>query len=70
MKKLKKSLGLSFGLAGASIGMGMMGESLGSQGLKDAGETTSGFISPMVNIGMGGMMIDQLRNLNPKKKKD
>jgi len=69
MKKKKRSVtAVPFGLAGASIGMGVVGEGLGYAPLTQAGSTTAGFISPAVNISMGGMAINQMRNFKKKKK--
>ena len=55
-----------FGLTGMSIGLGMLGEGIGGNignNITEAGETSSKFISPMVNLSMGGFMIKQLKGL-------
>ena len=64
--KSKMDLGLkpTFQLAGASVGMGLIGEGLGSEGLKAAGTTTGKFIPMAANIGAAGYMIKQLKGLN------
>jgi len=56
------------GVAGASVGMGIVGKQLESEPLQEAGETTGKFIKPAVNIVMGGYIVNQLRNLKPNKK--
>lgn len=58
-----------FELAGMSIGMGMMGEALGSEGLKQGGAAAGNFIAPAINISMGGMLINQLKELNKDARK-
>lgn len=59
----KMKLKIPFGLAGASIGMGILGEQFNSEGLKQGGEVTGKFISPAINISMGGYLIKQLKKL-------
>lgn len=56
----------TFKLAGASIGMGIIGESFSSTGLKQGGQVAAGAIPIMVNIGMGGYLIRQLKVLKVK----
>jgi len=60
---MKNLLALPLGIAGTSIGLGIMGEAFDSEGLIDAGETTAGFIAPAITISMGGTLIKQLRDL-------
>lgn len=59
-------------LAGASVGLGILGNKLNfggvvpgevSNGLSSAAATTSHFVGPAVNISMGGYVIKQLRGL-------
>ena len=64
-----KGLKESFGLAGASIGMGVLGEAFNSEGLKQGGEATGKFIPVTVNLGMGLTTIDMLKELQKKIKK-
>lgn len=69
-QKLPKGTNEVLGLTGMSLGMGIIGEGLGTETgtkLAQAGSTSAGFISPMVNISMGGMLINQLKGLKPKK---
>jgi len=61
--KDKFGLKTSLGIAGASIGMGIAGEAFNSEGLKQGGQATAGFIPMAVNIGMGNYMIKQLKGL-------
>ena len=63
---IKKITEVPLGLAGMSVGMGIVGESLGSVGLKTGGEVAGKFIAPAVNISMAGYMIKQLKQLNKK----
>lgn len=65
---MKDNFGLktSFGLAGAGIGMGIAGEAFNSEGLKAGGQAAAGAIPIMVNIGMGGYLIKQLKGLGKK----
>jgi len=58
-----KGLKEVFGVTGLSLGMGILGESFNSEGLKQGSETASKFISPMINISMGGFVLDQLKSL-------
>ena len=69
---LTKGTKETLGLTGMSLGMGLVGDSLSGLGgtagtigtqLGQAGVTSSNFISPMVNITMGGHLIKQLKNL-------
>lgn len=60
MKKLVK---LPLTLAGASVGMGIVGKAFDSSALTEAGSTAANFISPAINITMGGYVIKQLKNL-------
>jgi hypothetical protein len=55
------------GIAGMSVGMGILGESLGSEGLKAGGEATGKFIAPAVNISMGGYLINMIKGIKKKK---
>jgi len=53
------------GITGMSLGLGMIGDSLGGEiggELSHAGVTGAGFISPAVNISMGGNVIGMLKN--------
>ncbi len=58
------------GIAGASIGLGEIGKAFDSQGLISAGETASNFISPAINLTMGGFLINQLRDLEIHDEKE
>jgi len=60
---LKKLVGLPLGLAGTSVGLGIMGEAFDSQGLADAGAAAGKFIAPVISITMGGELIKKLKNL-------
>ena len=66
--KPKNIVAVPFGLAGASVGFGLAGKAFNSQGLTDAGTAASGFISPAINIGVGGSLIKQLKNIRRDKK--
>jgi len=53
------------GITGMSLGMGLVGDALGGTigtQLGQAGVTSAGFISPAVNISMGGTVIGMLKN--------
>jgi hypothetical protein len=61
-----------FGLAGTSVALGIIGSKLESSGvvstgvssaISAAGDTSSKFIAPAVNIHMGGYLIKQLKGL-------
>lgn len=62
MKKLNE-LETSFGLAGASIGMGIAGEAFNSEGLKQGGKIAGNFIPIGINIGMGALTLKMLKDL-------
>jgi hypothetical protein len=64
--KINKGLMIPFGLAGTSIGLGIIGEKIDSPGLKEGGADAGKFIAPSVNIFAGGYLINQLRKF-PKK---
>ena len=66
--KIKKLVAVPMGLAGVSIGMGLVGQSLQSSSLTAAGQTTSSFIGPAVSISMGGYLVNQLRGLKGRIK--
>ena len=49
-------------IAGFGIGLGLVGEVFESEGLKQAGISAVKFISPAINISVGGSLIKQLKN--------
>ena len=53
----------AFEIAGLGIGLGIVGEAFESEGLKQAGSSAVKFISPAINISVGGSLIKQLKNL-------
>ena len=57
------------GLAGASIGMGIVGSGLGSPALEQAGATTASFVPVAANIHGAGMTVGMLKGLKDKFKK-
>jgi len=59
-----------FELAGMSIGMGILGEEFGSEGLKEGGIVAGKFIPAAINISMGGMLINQLRDIQQEVNKN
>ena len=56
-------------ITGLGIGLGMAGEILDSQPLKDGGSAATKFISPVINITMGGYVIKQLKKIKLKEDK-
>jgi hypothetical protein len=54
-------LPLQLGLIGSLTGK--LGEELGSTGLQEGGQAMTGWIAPMVNIGVGGNLISQVRKM-------
>jgi len=68
-KIIKKTVGVSLGLAGAGIGMGIIGDALDSPGLSSAGSAAVGIVPVAVTVGMGGALINMLDEVRPKKKK-
>ena len=68
--KIKKLVLAPLGIAGMSVGMGMIGEQLGSEGLEQGGEVAGKFIKPAIAISMGGILVKQLKELKKDKKKD
>lgn len=64
--KIRKLILPILDVSAFSVGAGVIGDSLNNQGLKDAGSTSAKFIAPMVNISMGGLVINQLRKLKKK----
>ena len=58
-----KGLKSAFGIAGASIGMGIVGEALGSEGLQGGGAVAGKFVAPVVNITMAGNVISMLKDI-------
>ena len=70
IKKIKSNpVLIPFGIAGASIGLGILGEGIKpinssiGENVAQAGQTASNFVAPAVNISMGGIIIKQLRRL-------
>ena len=61
-----KGLNTTFGLAGTSIGLGIMGEAFGSTGLTEAGQVTGKFIPISANISGASMTLDMLKKIKPK----
>ena len=54
------------GITGMSLGLGMIGEGLGGEiggELSNAGVTGAKFISPAVNISMGGTLINMIKKI-------
>ena len=68
-KKIKSNLEVPFGIAGASIGMGIIGKAFDSVPLQEAGATAAKFVAPAVNIAAGGLVIGMLKDLKEVKKK-
>lgn len=65
--KIKKLVIAPLGLAGASIGMGLVGNALDSQGLQEGGAVAGKFIAPAISISAGGYLINQIKKI-PRKK--
>jgi len=63
-----KGMYVPFGLAGMSVGMGIIGEGLGSPGLLAGGQAAGSFIGPAININAGGHTINLLKNIKDIKK--
>ncbi len=53
-----------FEIAGISIGLGLIGETFGSEGLKNGGMAAGKFIPLAVNMSMAGNLIKQLKSFN------
>jgi len=68
--KIFNSFKVPFELAGAGVGMGIMGTAFSSPGLQQAGETTGKFIAPAINIQMGGYLIKQLKEIKNVREKE
>ena len=62
-KRKRNGLGTTFGLAGASIGMGMAGKAVGSEAIEGAGATSAKFVPVSANISGAGMTLGMLKNL-------
>lgn len=65
---MKNTINATFKTAGLGIGLGIIGEGFNQPNISSAGETATGFIKPMVNIGMAGKTINMLKDLNKRKK--
>lgn len=52
-----------FGIAATSVGLGLVGDTLNSQGLIEGGQAAGKFIAPAVNISMGGYLVRQLKDI-------
>jgi len=68
-KIIKKTVGVSLGLAGAGIGMGIIGDALDSPGLSSAGSAAVGMVPVAVTVGAGAMLLDMVQDIRPRKKK-
>jgi hypothetical protein len=60
---VKNTLGASFGLAGIGVGLGIVGNAFDNESISSAGSISTGFISPAINIGMGALTINMLKQL-------
>ena len=71
MKKIRieDTIKAPLGIAGISLGMGVLGSAFDSPGLSEGGATAGKFISPAINISMGGFVIRQLQDLQNRKKR-
>lgn len=73
-KKIKSNLAVPFEIAGASLGMGLVGKGLGYAPLEEAGAVSAKFVGPATNIAAVGLTIGMLKELkeikhgSPKKK--
>jgi len=70
---IRKLVKVPLGITGASLGLGLLGAGIkeinvpiGEQ-VSQAGVTSAKFISPAINITMGGYLIKQLKNLKEVK---
>jgi len=52
----------TLGVAGLGVGMGILGEQLGSSGLSQGGAVAVGFVPTVVTVGMGGTLIGMLKD--------
>jgi hypothetical protein len=70
MKRLKL-LGVkeSLGIAGASIGLGVVGNAFNSESISQAGSAASSFIPAAINVGMGATVINMARDLKKAKRR-
>ena len=57
-----KALFIPFGIAGASVGMGLAGDAFNSTGLQEGGAAAGKFVAPAVNIHGAGMVMGMLQN--------
>jgi len=58
------------GITGMSLGLGMIGDAVGGDignELSSAGVTSAKFISPAVNISMGGNLINMIKKIGKEK---
>lgn len=58
------------GITGMNLGMGLAGDVIGGEigsNLSSAGVTGAKFISPAVNISMGGTVIGMLKKIGKEK---
>lgn len=60
---LKRGIGTTFGLAGAGVGMGIIGQEFGSAGLQTAGATTIKFVPMAANIVGAGAVLGLLKGI-------
>jgi len=51
----------SLGVAGLGVGLGVLGDKLGSTGLQQGGQVAVNFVPAMVNVGMAGTTINMLK---------
>ncbi len=57
-------------IAGASLGMGLVGNAIESPGLVEGAQATGKFIAPAINISMGGFLMKQIKGMKEDIKKD
>lgn len=71
-KKIVRRLAPAFILAGGAVGASAIGSAMPGDtgaGLSAAGSGMAGFVGPAVAIGGGLILVDTLKELDPRKRK-
>ena len=57
-----------FGIAGMTAGFSIGERAFPDVGFAEAGQASSGFIAPSINISTGGHLINELRRIKKKRR--
>lgn len=68
--KLNKIINAPAKIVVTGVGLGILGDKLGTNSLSQAGAVSLSFLSPAISLSSGGYIVNQLRELKPKEDKN